>query len=315
MEDQSSAFTPSDQPRPKYTIQYTPAAQFGILVAMAFVGMIVGSILALVPFFVKGIPLTSLTSAILDPANAEIMRWSQIIGTFFQFLLPVWAFQKIVRTPKDFLHVKTKSDSKIWLMVAVLAFASLPVTDLMGTLNHALPIPTSLATTFQKMEDTYNNQVMQLMQMKGIPDLVISLVIVALLPAIFEETFFRGGLQQVLTQWAKKPFFAILITSVIFSAIHVSYYGFLPRAFLGVLLGYVYYWSKDLKLNILIHFINNAVSVVSFYLLAKNNELTPEKMNESLPWHYEIGGLALFVTVLFLLYRTFQKQNKNASQI
>ncbi|WP_447640765.1 MULTISPECIES: CPBP family intramembrane glutamic endopeptidase [Chitinophagaceae] len=305
MEEQSATLTPSpdNQPRPRYRIQYTPASQLGILIGMAFVGMIVGNVLAMLLFLAKDHNLSHLMATMTDPSNTNLMRLAQIIGTFFTFLFPIWLFLKIVHPPVDFLHVKKKSDGRIWILVALLAFVSLPVTDLMGVINRIIPIPVSLARIFQKMEDSYNDQVMQLMQMKNVSDLIISLFLVALLPAIFEETFFRGGLQNILIAWFKKPFWAILTTAVVFSAIHFSYYGFLPRAFLGLVLGYVYYWTKDLKMNILVHFINNAISVVSFYTLAQRHELTPEKMNESLPWYYQVGGLALFVFVAWRLKR------------
>lgn len=314
MEDHSRTSTPSvqgDTAPKKYFIQYSPAGQFGILISMAVVGMVVGNILAIIPFLVKGVPLTQLATAFTDSKYADLMRWSQVIGTFFTFFGPVWAFQKITNEPKGFLKVKTQSTPAVWLLVILLAFASLSVTDLMGDLNHNIPLPISLATKFQQMEDNYNEQVMKLMQMKGIPDLVVSILIVALLPAIVEEVFFRGGLQQVMIRWTKKPFVAILITSVIFSAIHFSYYGFLPRAFLGLVLGYVFYWTKDLKMSILIHFINNLVSVVTFYVLSQKNELTKEKINDSMPWYYQLIGLVLFIGVITVLYKQLKKQKVN----
>ncbi|PZP51520.1 MAG: hypothetical protein DI598_02990 [Pseudopedobacter saltans] len=318
MEDQSSVSTSSipENPIPsRFVIEYSPASQFGILVGMAFVGMIIGNVLALVPILLKGISLTGLAAAMTDPANVSMIRWMQVIGTFFTFLFPVWIFQKIVRPPKDFLHVRTKSSKETWILVVLIAFASLPVTDLFGSFNQWIPLPARLAKLFHGLENAYNDQIMLLMQMKGIPDLIISLVLVALLPAIFEETFFRGAFQNVIVKWFKRPYLAILVTSIIFSAIHMSYYGFLPRAFLGVLLGCVYYWTKDLKLNILIHFLNNAISVVTFYVLSSKNQLTQEKMNESMPWYYQIIGVFVFSFLATLLYKYVQKQNTNTTQI
>lgn len=318
MEDQSSFSMPSipeNSSGKPFVIQYSPAAQFVMLIVMGIVGWFIGGVLTVVPFLIKGISLTKLPTAINDPANVDIIRWMQAIGTFFTFMLSVWAFRRIVHAPKVFLQIRTKSNIKIWLLVTIIAAVSLPVTDLFGYINNWIPIPGGLAKFFKSLEDAYNDQIMLLMQMKGIPDLIVSLSLVALLPAVFEETFFRGAFQNILIQWMKRPYWAILITSIVFSAIHFSYYGFLPRAFLGVLLGCVYYWTKDLKLNILIHFLNNAVSVVSFYILSSKHELTPEKMNEFLPWYYQIGGLFIFSFLVSILYKSLQKQNANTLQI
>ncbi len=318
MEEQYQDIQPSvsdNQPRQPYQIQYTPSSQFGILVGMAFVGLILGNILALIPFLIAGVSPLRIPAAMGNPAYANTMRLVQIINSICLFLFPIWIFKRVVKPTGDFLHTRTQSEPKTWILVALIAFASMPVTDLMATLNHIIPLPAKLAKIFQQLEDNYDNQIMQLMQMHGIMDLIVSLFIVALLPAVLEELFFRGGVQNILIQWFKKPFLAILVTSVVFSAIHFSYYGFLPRAFLGLLLGYVYYWSKDLKLNIFIHFINNAVSVVTIYILTKRNELTSAKMNESLPWYLQIGGLAVFAILLTILYKSFQKQKSNSTII
>ncbi|MFT4203665.1 MAG: CPBP family intramembrane metalloprotease [Chitinophagaceae bacterium] len=309
MEDEELLTGESEaKPRPRHTIQYTPSSQFGILVGMAFVGLILGSLLGLVPALISGVSLLTFASNMDNPAYTNLIRLMQLISTVCTFLFPVWIYQRVVRPPKDFLHVRTHSSTRLWLLVIGLAFASMPVTDLMGTINQVIPIPTSLAKTFQQIEDNYNTQVMAMMRMNGVGDLLISLFIIALLPAVLEETFFRGGFQNILVQWVKKPFWAILITSVVFSAIHGSYYGFLPRAFLGLLLGYVYCWTKDLKMNILIHFINNATSVVTMYVLSQKKQLTPENMNESLPWYWQLGGLVLFV---FVAWRVRERSSSN----
>lgn len=308
MEEQYPEIQPSvseNQPKPSYRIHYSPASQLGILVGMAFIGMVVGGFVALIPALVKGVATGNMGASLSNISTPNMVRWIQIVSTVFTFLFPIWVFQKIVKPQKDFLHVRTLSAPKTWLFVVLLAFASMPVTELMADLNHIIPIPSQWAIYFQKLEDNYDSQILKMMQMKGMGDLLISLFIVALLPAVLEEAFFRGGLQSILVQWFKKPFWAILVTSVIFSAIHFSYYGFLPRAFLGMALGYIYYWSKDLKLNMLVHFINNAVSVITIYVLIRKNELTTAKMNESMSWYWQVLGLGVFVLIGFILKKQF----------
>ena len=83
-------------------------------------------------------------------------------------------------------------------------------------------------------------------------------MVIAFLPALFEETLFRGGMQNLFSRWFKKPLLAIVVTSIIFSAIHGSYLGFLSRFALGFLLGWIYYRTGNIWLNIIGHFFNNA---------------------------------------------------------
>jgi membrane protease YdiL (CAAX protease family) len=96
--------------------------------------------------------------------------------------------------------------------------------------------------------------------------LVIGIVVIALLPAIGEELVFRGMIQHELWRATKNAHIAIWVSGIIFSAIHLQFFGFFPRVLLGVLFGYLYYWSGNLLLPIFSHFLNNAFAVVMVYL-------------------------------------------------
>jgi len=78
--------------------------------------------------------------------------------------------------------------------------------------------------------------------------------------------FFRGVIQKKLKNILNNPHIAILITSFVFSAIHMQFFGFLPRFFLGMILGYLFYYSGNLWMPIIAHFINNALAVLLMYL-------------------------------------------------
>lgn len=95
--------------------------------------------------------------------------------------------------------------------------------------------------------------------------LLFNLLIIALIPAVGEELTFRGVLQQGLSR-RMNPHVAIILAAAIFSFIHFQFYGFLPRMFLGILLGYMFYVSGSLWTSILMHFVNNGTAVVLYYL-------------------------------------------------
>jgi membrane protease YdiL (CAAX protease family) len=95
--------------------------------------------------------------------------------------------------------------------------------------------------------------------------LLFNVFLVAVVPALGEELFFRGTIQRLLSDW-KGALFAIWITAFVFSAIHMQFYGFLPRMLLGAFLGYLLLWSGSLWLPIIAHFVNNSVAVVFYYL-------------------------------------------------
>jgi membrane protease YdiL (CAAX protease family) len=160
------------------------------------------------------------------------------------------------------------------------------------------------------LENQYNDGIFVIANMKNITDYIITLLVIALAPAIVEETFFRGCMQQMFNGWFKNAFVAIFVTSIIFSAVHVSYYGFLPRVGLGVILGLIFYYGKNIWLNILMHFLNNAIAVTQLYLLSKNGKLTKEAMNtvdDKFPLWLGVVSLLLLMT---LFYRFKKESNK-----
>ena len=105
----------------------------------------------------------------------------------------------------------------------------------------------------------------QMLTVDTIGGLLFNLVVIALIPAIGEELTFRGVLQQGLTR-RMNPHVAILLSAAIFSFIHFQFSGFLPRMFLGMLLGYLFYTSGSLWTCMLMHFLNNGSAVVVYYL-------------------------------------------------
>ncbi|HTE08850.1 MAG TPA: CPBP family intramembrane glutamic endopeptidase, partial [Flavitalea sp.] len=106
-------------------------------------------------------------------------------------------------------------------------------------------------------------QMQAFLKVSGTMDILVNLFLVALLPAICEEVCFRGALQRILIHISRSPWIGIIVTSIIFSALHLQFQGFLPRMFLGILLGALYWYSGSLWTSILAHFINNAVQVVA----------------------------------------------------
>jgi membrane protease YdiL (CAAX protease family) len=131
----------------------------------------------------------------------------------------------------------------------------------------------------------------------------------ALAPAIFEETLFRGALQNLLQKISQNPWISIGISSVIFSAIHMSFYGFLPRFALGVVLGLIFHYSGSLWLAIIAHFFNNALVVTQIYIYTRQGKSVEDAMNETFPLWWGLIGIAVLM-VLFKFYKEFAAEDR-----
>ena len=126
---------------------------------------------------------------------------------------------------------------------------------------------------------------------------------IAVVPAIVEELYFRATLQKIITDWSGKPLLAILITAILFSAFHFSYFGFLSRMSLGIVLGLIYHYTKTIWLPILMHFINNAIGVSALYAVRNNPKKIDQVLDSNLTYYWVIIGLV----ALFILFKQLKK--------
>jgi len=90
-------------------------------------------------------------------------------------------------------------------------------------------------------------------------------LIVALLPAVCEEAIHRGAILSNFRS-LKHDWVIVLIMAVFFGINHVSVLRFLSTAFLGAILSYVVVKKNNILLSMMMHFMNNLVSVTIGYL-------------------------------------------------
>lgn len=291
-----------------YQQRISPASQLALLLGLCGAGLVIGSIASLIlAKLLLHVPLKNLEDAMFDPANVGVSRILQVVGTLCMMAIPATLFSIIVdKKPLSFIGFRNAISFKQIAAVVLIMFAALFAGDLFAEINNWIPVTQKMASYFKGLEDSYDREIVALADMKNRTDYFVSLIVVALLPAIFEEMLFRGCLQQVMISLTKNAFLGILITSILFSAIHLSYYGFLPRLFLGIVLGYIFYFSKNLWLNILAHFLNNAIGVTQIYLLSRQGKLSTDAMDTHFPWFY---GLAALAAVYFFI-EVYKKESE-----
>jgi membrane protease YdiL (CAAX protease family) len=199
-------------------------------------------------------------------------------------------------------------NSKQVFYVMIIAIAGLYISGALASLTQLLPIPQKLNTWALDLEETYKKAMGAITQMKTINELLVNIILVALIPAVVEELYFRGGLQKIMKDWSGNPWIAIIITAIIFSAFHFSFFGFLSRMALGIILGCIYEYTKSIWLPILLHFINNGVAITGLYLVRNDIQKTKQLMDEGMPIYY--GAIALVLVVFILIHLKKDTQNE-----
>lgn len=291
--------------------------QLGMLTAFCGAGLILGGFFSLIPIANKldlksftGGSNTKIMANLMVPENATPLRWMQFISTLFLFFLPP-VFYALICHRKPLLHLGFKHTVTIpqIMVVILLIVACLPVVDSLQELTLKFPWSKATLARFAAAELDYDKEISIMARMNNFTDYLVAMVIIAFLPALFEETFFRGGIQNLLTRWFKMPVVAIVITSVIFSAVHGSYLGFLSRFALSVVLGFMYYRTGNLWLNAIGHFFNNAFGVTVLYFSTKPGvKIDAVKVNDHLPlWTGLLGIAAIYG--LFILFEIVSKKD------
>jgi membrane protease YdiL (CAAX protease family) len=283
-------------------------AQFAMLIGLLGLFIVVTAIIvAVLGSVMLNIPLMQVPEAMNKPENGDTARLLNTIASFFAFFLPALIVARVVnKHPFKYLGFNTVVTGKQILLMIAVTFGAMVLGGALGELNEQIPLPADLYAKAKKLEETYKAAMMAMASMHSFSEYLVTLVVIAAFPAVFEEVLFRGGFQQVLVGWTKSKWAGIILTSILFSAIHFSYFGFLPRVALGMVLGLVFYTSRNLWLNILLHFLNNAFVVTQLYILTRQGKSIEKTLDESMPIWWGVIGIVFLV----LLFYVFTKESK-----
>jgi uncharacterized protein len=129
----------------------------------------------------------------------------------------------------------------------------------------------------------------------------VNFIVVALLPALAEELFFRGSLQNILERWTRRPVVAITLSSAFFAFFHLSFFKFLPILVLGIALGTLFYMTRNLWYSIFFHFVNNSLALLANYY-AQRNDFMKQLANDEMKLSWLVALASLLVTLALFFY-------------
>ena len=286
-------------------ISYTSG--FFMLIAFTVAGVLLASVIS-IPVWtgMTGKSVLDMEKYLVYPEYSNAVKIIQSITAIVGFLLPaiITAFL-LNRKPLRLMGFTGNIYWKQVGLVIALIGTALFISASLSYINQQIPISSSWKIKFDNMEKEYMTQVEAIVGLDNTGQYLLSLFILAFLPALCEEALFRGGLQNFLTRSTKNYWFSIIIVSIIFSLSHFSYYGFLSRMFLGIVLGLIYQYSGRLWLSILAHFLNNAMAITMLYVYKTQGKSMDVAMNET-------GGSAwglLAAPVLIALFILFKKRS------
>jgi len=259
--------------------------------------------------------LTGIGVRFMCTDHIYFLRLVQFLNAIVLFLLPALLFSKWVNGGFwSYSQADIVPQGRMFPIVIGLSICILPVIAVLGYLNELVQLPAffeKIEIWMREMEERSNDILLLMMETKTIPALLLNLLLMAIMPSICEEFFFRGALQPLLQKWSNNKHFAIWITAFIFSAIHLQFYGFIPRFLLGAYLGYLMLWTCSIWLPVFAHFLHNGITILLVFFVGKSGnpeffeQITPEIMKQLLPW----AALSL-VGLFFGIQRLYKMREK-----
>ena len=253
-----------------------------------------------------------------DTENISQLKIIQLISSVFIFIIPPLLFSYFENDQYlKGLGFNSKFKRQNILIILMIILFSQPLVaycmqlnlDFINSITDYIP---KVIESMKQMEENAKLLTEGFLKMDNIGDLLFNLFLIAIIPAIGEEMFFRGVIQKKLKNILRNPHIAILITAFVFSAIHMQFFGFLPRFFLGMVLGYLFYYSGNLWMPIIAHFINNALAILLMYLpFAKKIDMDISQLEETKI--SMIQATFFLIIVLFFIYLYKQINRKETA--
>lgn len=240
----------------------------------------------------------------------------QGISAIGVFVLPALFFQMKERRIAgiEYFSFKRKPYWLLLMLTAVLLFVANPVLDWSMQWNKAMHFPEFLKGLEQWMriqEDYAAEITRKFLTIQSVPEFLLAVLVIGILPALGEELLFRGCLMNIFIRMTKNVHIGIILSAIVFSAIHFQFFGFVPRMLLGMLFGYIFYFSGNIYYSMLAHFLNNTVVVVYAYYLQLNGE-SLIKLEVTEPVNVMMVVSSILFSGITLFY--FQQLTKNKKQ-
>lgn len=263
------------------------------------------SLSTLVISHLNGLDLAQAGELMSDTASAEgrnAIRWSNTCFQLFAFLGSALIFRAVFGHA-SVLGFRVKYFPVFALLAPLLIVASAPIIEGSLWLNEWLiPEGSSIANwgmPLQEQADATTEAILG----DGTGPIWTNLILMAFIPALCEEFFFRGALQIQLAKATRNVHAGIWITAILFAATHMQIYGFLPRMLIGALLGYLVIWTGSIWTAVLAHFANNAIALWAMRVMLSEGGMDPVADSVS-----RVGPL-IFYALLFLALLYFMLRN------
>ena len=284
------------------------------MISFVVIGPLIGTIIVMLNF--DG-DLMDLMNKLQDPVGDSAFKTNMFIlqgsATGIGLILLPWVYIRFINGKRlSFLSHGRSLELQPVLVMMFSVIAFMVVNSYFIEWNSNISMPESMSGVEQWMrqsEDQAARLTEYMTTFDTMGQFLFALLVIGVLPSIGEELVFRGYLQRELGIAFNSPHLAIWLSAAIFSAIHMQFFGFVPRLLLGALFGYMYYWSGNLKYPMIAHFVVNGGQVCLLYMVQRGVTDIDMESNESFPIWIIILFSVITFGLLFYFRRTFRENS------
>jgi uncharacterized protein len=290
-------------------------------IAAAFLGLIGGFILYQ---FLGGLMTLLIFGFDLEAAPVNGLRFMTIIGQILFIFLPALFFSKwIYGDVSKIISIKMPN----WKELALFVLGIIILTPLLqsylyiqNSFIEQLAETSEFVNSIKFLLDSLNELIEKtfgdLIRADNVPEVLLVIIAISVVPAICEEVMFRGYIQRSFG-FKFKPHIAAIITAVFFALYHFNPYGLIPLAIIGFYLGFAAYTSQSLVIPIIIHFLNNFFAVMLYFIigdedLLKSNVSDAASLDMNVIYFFLL--LILFTALMFFI-RNYYKKSKIVQEV
>ena len=241
-----------------------------LVVLLSLLVMSVVSFLILLALGYSFSEFSGLASDFNNERSLFALKFLQLFQSLGLFVVPSIILFNVFKRPNSYFVCLNRKPLWIIVMVIfVIVIVSLPLSNYLAEWNAGI----KLSGVFKNAEIWMKEKELSaealtkaFLNVTNITGLFTNIIIMALIPAIGEEFLFRGVFQNIFTSLFNNVHIAIIFTGILFSSLHLQFYGFIPRMLLGVLFGYLFVWSGNIWYPVIAHFFNNAIIVIYYYI-------------------------------------------------
>ena len=279
--------------------------------------IIIGFLVAIPIFNINLLDIPDLLENLTNPDNLNFLKYLQTIQAIGLFIIPAFIIAYLFdKTSFTYLTFDKSINIKSLFLVLIIMLSALPAINFFAKLNSEMQFPDFLKglETWMKEKETSAQLITEMfLKMDSTQSLFFNIFMIGILPAIGEELIFRGIFQRIFAEWTKNIHLGILIAAILFSGMHMQFYGFVPRLLLGLLFGYLFYWSGSIWVPIAGHFVNNTAAVVLYYFYAE--EMSEKIDSFGISKDTYIFLIISILIVSYMLWMFYMKHKKITGEI